>query len=104
MFHKTFIATVLATATLTTGAATASASDVNAALSHEAPITQTTTTTDSAAGSGRTFKFKFRFKKHFKHVEGGYGKKCHFLKKKAKRTGRHFWWAKYKRCLHRYYD
>jgi len=33
----------------------------------------------------------------------GYGHQCAYYKKKARYTGSHFWWKKYKRCIVRYY-
>ena len=111
MFRKTLIAAALATATFAAGASQASATDLNTAISGSAPITQAAVAADGAAGfkSKVRFKkrFKFKFRKHFKHYGGqygyGYGKRCYWLKKKAYRTGSHYWWAKYKRCMYRFY-
>jgi len=38
-------------------------------------------------------------------VYGGYGypKKCYWLKKKAKKTGSHYWWSRYNKCMNFYY-
>ena len=34
---------------------------------------------------------------------GGIPWKCKWLKKKYKKTGKHFWWKKYKKCLWKHY-
>ena len=33
-----------------------------------------------------------------------YGSSCHWLKRKARRTGSRYWWRRYYRCVDRYYD
>lgn len=31
-------------------------------------------------------------------------RKCSWMKRKARRTGRRYWWKRYRRCKSRYYD
>lgn len=103
MFRKLLIAAALATATLTAGTAGASAAPISNAIVLEVK--------QSAGNGGHVqkagFKHRFKFKRHFffhhKRHRGGYGGRCHWLKKKAHYTGSRYWWKKYKRCMYRYY-
>lgn len=103
MFRKTLIAAAIAMATFSAGTSGASAMNIaNATAAIEAP--QNTATVQKVG-----FKGKIRFKRHrfhrFHKFHGyHWGGSCHWLKRKAYRTGSRYWWKKYKRCLYfKYY-
>lgn len=57
------------------------------------------------AGGKKGFHFKFHAP-HYKVWHGHkhyYGGGCFWLKKKARRTGKGYWWKRYHRCMDRYY-
>ncbi|MCB1385845.1 MAG: hypothetical protein KDJ80_07870 [Nitratireductor sp.] len=44
------------------------------------------------------------YRPHFGFYVGGYDpvEECHYLKRKARHTGSHYWWRKYSHCVDRY--
>lgn len=61
---------------------------------------------NGAAQAKPSFSFGLHFGGgHVTGVYGGYGypKKCYWLKKKAKKTGSHYWWSRYNKCMNFYY-
>ena len=100
MFRKTLIAAAIAMATLSAGTTGASAMNLNNAIAIEAPQSAGTVQT---VGFKKAFKFRkfhrfHRFNNHY------YGHSCHWLKRKAYRTGSRYWWTRYRICrAHRFY-
>jgi len=65
--------------------------------------------TPDTAEAGKRHGWKGGHGKHFhhkRHWDHGYyygyyeGRGCYFYKKKARHTGKRFWWKKYKACKH----
>lgn len=95
MSRNILASVIVAVTALTACSASASAVDLNRS-------TQTDATTDRSPGSGEldgaTGAAKTSGKRSRNRKRNG-AVKCDRLKRKAMRTGRHYYWAKYNRCL-----
>ena len=101
MFKSTLIAAIIAISTL--GALSTGASAMPGAAKLQPAVE---TNQNAAAGGAQLIKvgrfkrrFKFRFRHHRFHRFHGHGHGCFWLKRKAKRTGKIYWWKRYYRCI-----
>ena len=102
MFKKTMIAAALAGAAMLAFAGGASAAGGNG---FHAPAAK-----HAGTIAPKTFKLagkhKFRHGRHFHHWDSWHYRPhrgCHWLKRKARWSGKRYWWKRYYRCRASYY-
>ena len=94
-------ATVAAGQMAATAATAIQATSAIASLAGEAGVAETAAANFKLAGGKR--RRWHRWHRHWRHGHGYWGHGCYWLKRKARRTGRKYWWNRYYDCIDGYY-